>query len=140
LQTRYVPVGFMYFEGFSRLVAAGVQVPGLRAGDGARVAVEAYPGRAAFALVGARSYKNSDAADRTEARAAIVGALRRGDGGFGLRLAAPRALREAMEQDSGGDHLDAVLCLVQAAWAEQRHDRGVPTDVDPVEGWIVGPG
>ncbi len=28
LQTRYVPVGFMYFEGLSRLVAAGVTLPG----------------------------------------------------------------------------------------------------------------
>jgi hypothetical protein len=139
LQTRYVPVGFMYFEGFVRLVRAGVQVPGLRSGDASRVAVEAYPGRAAHAFIGARSYKNSDAADRTEARVAIVRALQRGEGGFGLRLEVPGALREAMIEDASGDPLDAVLCAVQAAWAERQPRQGMPASVDPVEGWIVGP-
>ncbi len=147
LQTRYVPVGFMYFEGLARLVRAGVHLPGLHHGEArgeprgepSRVAVEAYPRRAAHALIGTRSYKNSDAADRTDARVAIVRALQRGEGGFALRLQAPRALREAMEQDSSGDHLDAVLCLVQAAWAERRPDHGVPPQTDVVEGWIVGP-
>ncbi len=139
LQTRYVPVGFMYFEGFARLVRAGVHVPALRRGDGARVAVEAYPGRAAHALIGARSYKNSEAADRAEARLHILRALQRGEGGFGLRLAAPRALREAMIEDAGGDALDAALCLVQATWAERQPGHGLPAQVDPVEGWIVGP-
>jgi hypothetical protein len=38
-----------------------VHVPGLHDGDVKRVAVEAYPARLAAALVGARSYKNSDA-------------------------------------------------------------------------------
>jgi hypothetical protein len=38
--------------------------------------------------------------------------------------------------------LDAVLCLVQAAWGEYRHaqgDRryGLPADFDPLEGWIL---
>ena len=139
LQTRYVPVGFMYFEGFMRLVQAGVRVPGLRPGDAMRAAVEAYPGRAAHALIGARSYKNSEAPDRTEARAAIVQALRSGEGGFGLRLAAPRALIERMVSDASGDAVDATLCLVQAAWAEPQPGHGVPAEVDPVEGWIVGP-
>jgi hypothetical protein len=138
LQTRYVPVGFMYFEGFARLVRAGVHVPGLHAGDAARVAVEAYPARAAHAIVGARSYKNSPAADRTEARAAIVRGFVRGEGGFGLRLAARPALRDALVDDTSGDALDATLCLVQAAWAAQQPGHGLPAGVDAVEGWIVG--
>jgi len=29
------------------------------------------------------------------------------------------------------------LCLLQAAWASQRADHGVPAAVDPLEGWIV---
>jgi len=38
--------------------------------------------------------------------------------------------------------LDAVLCLVQAAWAQQQqatgHPRyGLPSEVDPLEGWII---
>ncbi|MBI5719383.1 MAG: DUF429 domain-containing protein [Burkholderiales bacterium] len=138
LQTRYVPVGFMYFEGFARLVRAGVHLPGLRAGDTKRVALEAYPARAAHALVGARSYKNSDAPDRAEARAAIVRGLVRGEGGFGLALALPRALRESLIDDASGDALDATLCLVQAAWAERQPAHGLPPGVDAVEGWIVG--
>jgi hypothetical protein len=59
LQTRYVPVGFMYYEGLSRLVAAGVTLPRLHAGDPARLALEGYPGLLAHELIGARSYKNS---------------------------------------------------------------------------------
>lgn len=137
LQTRYVPVGFMYFEGFARLVRAGVHVPALRRGDGARVAVEAYPGRAAHALIGPRSYKNSEAADRTEARKLIVRGLQRGEGGFGLHLALPLALREALIEDAGGDALDAALCLVQAAWASMQPGHGLPAEVDVVEGWIT---
>ncbi len=49
------------------------------------------------------------------------------------------ALREACIADPAGDLLDAVLCLVQAAWGWQcrRQRYGLPETVDPVEGWIV---
>jgi hypothetical protein len=144
LQTRYVPVGFMWFEGLSRLLAAGVSLPGLHAGDAARVALEGYPGALAFDLIGRRSYKNSDAADRLIARKDLVDALEQGR--CGARYAgAPRlklghALRESLVADASGDRLDAVLCLVQAAWAAGRPGFGLPAVVDPVEGWIVGAG
>jgi hypothetical protein len=64
LQTRYVPVGFMYYEGFSRLVAAGVHAPGLRCGDTQRVALEGYPGLLAHELIARRSYKNDAGTER----------------------------------------------------------------------------
>ena len=137
LQTRYVPVGFMYFEGVSRLLAAGLSLPGLHAGDGARVAVEGYPGFLAFELIGSRSYKNSDAADRLIARKDIVDALEQGRTRLGLRLKLTHAQRESLVDDASGDRLDAVLCLVQAAWAAAQPGYGMPGDVDPVEGWIV---
>ena len=137
LQTRYVPVGFMYFEGLSRLLAAGLSLPGLHAGDGARVAVEGYPGWLAFELIGSRSYKNSDAADRLIARKDIVDALEQGRTRLGLRLKLTHAQRESLVDDASGDRLDAVLCLVQAAWAATQPGYGMPADVDPVEGWIV---
>ena len=35
------------------------------------------------------------------------------------------------------DRLDAVLCLVQAAWAAARPGWGQPAQIDSVEGWIV---
>jgi hypothetical protein len=137
LQTRYVPVGFMYFEGLSRLVAAGLTLPGLRRGDPGRVGVEAYPGLLAVELIGTRSYKNSEAADRLIARKDIVDALEQGRSRLGLRLKLTHAQRERLVDDASGDRLDAVLCLVQAAWASGRADFGMPDDADPVEGWIV---
>jgi hypothetical protein len=137
LQTRYVPVGFMYFEGLSRLLAAGLSLPGLHAGDEARVGLEGYPGWLAYELIGNRSYKNQDSADRLIARKDIVDALEQGRTRLGLRLKLTHAQRESLVDDASGDRLDAVLCLVQAAWAAAQPGYGLPTEVDPVEGWIV---
>jgi hypothetical protein len=140
LQTRYVPVGFMYYEGFSRLAAAGVDVPGLCDGDASRVALEGYPGWLAHALVGRRSYKNRDGAQTLIARKEIVDALEQGRSPLGLRLKLTHAQRDALAADASGDRLDAVLCLAQAAWASVQPGHGLPADVDAVEGWIVGAG
>ena len=138
LQTRYVPVGFMYFEGLPRLLAAGLHLPGLHAGDRARVALEGYPGALAQALIGRRSYKNSDAADRLIARKDLVDALEQGRAAGVPRLKLSHAQRDALVADAAGDRLDAVLCLVQAAWAAAQPGHGLPPCVDPVEGWIIG--
>jgi hypothetical protein len=140
LQTRYVPVGFMYYEGLPRLLASGATLPGLHAGDPARRAVEGYPAWLAHAVIGARSYKNSAAADRLIARKDLVDGLEQGRGGLGLRLKLGHALREALVDDAGGDRLDAVLCLLQAAWAAGQPQCGAPDAADAVEGWIVGAG
>ena len=137
LQTRYVPVGLMYFEGLSRLLAAGVHLPALHLGDPARVALEAYPGWLAHELIGRRSYKNSDAADRLIARKDLVDALEQGRW-RGLRIRLTHAQREALVDDASGDRLDAVLCLLQAGWAATQPGHGMPAAVDPVEGWITG--
>ncbi len=137
LQTRYVPVGFMWFEGLPRLLAAGVSLPGLHAGDPARVALEGYPGLLAFELVGRRSYKNDASAERLIARKDIVDALEQGRTRLGLRLKLTHAMRDALVDDASGDRLDAVLCLVQAAWAAAQPGHGLPAQVDAVEGWIT---
>jgi hypothetical protein len=51
------------------------------------------------------------------------------------------AQREAVVDDASGDRLDAVLCLLQAAWALNQHQQGHPRyglpAFDPLEGWIV---
>ncbi len=138
LQTRYVPVGLMYYEGVASLLRAGVTLPGLHAGDAQRVALEGYPRRLAHALVGRRSYKNSDLPDRTEAREAIVAGLERTNPNDGLVLGLDAVLRRSLVADASGDRLDAVLCLVQAARASRRKNYGLPAFVDPVEGWIAG--
>lgn len=140
LQTRYVPVGFMYYEGFSRLLGAGVLVPRLAEGEGrdpARVALEGYPGLLAHQLIGRRSYKNDEGAERLLARKDIVEALEQGRTPLGLRLKLTPAQAGELVADASGDTLDAVLCLMQAAWAQGRPGYGLPAVVDPVEGWIV---
>ena len=138
MQTRYVPVGLMYYEGMARLIAAGVSLPAQRhSGDPQRVALEAYPRRLAHAIVARRSYKNGDDGERRAARTTIVATLEAGRARFGFALACDRALRASLVADASGDRLDAVLCLAQAAIASRRAGYGVPDDVDPVEGWIA---
>lgn len=137
LQTRYVPVGLMYFEGFMRLVRAGVHCPGLSPGDTARVALEGYPRLLAHELIGHRSYKNSPEPDRLIARKDITDALEQGRTRLGPRLKLGHAQREALVEDASGDRLDAALCLMQAAWAWQQPGHGQPAGMDPVEGWIT---
>lgn len=137
LQTRYVPVGFMYFEGLARLLAAGLHLPALHDGDPGRTAIEAYPGLVAHELIGRRSYKNSAAADRLIARKDLVDALEQGRW-RGLRLKLTHVQHAALVDDASGDRLDAALCLLQAGWAATQPRLGQPERVDAVEGWITG--
>ncbi|HEX2540014.1 MAG TPA: DUF429 domain-containing protein [Caldimonas sp.] len=137
LQTRYVPVGLMYYEGIQRLLASGVSIAGLHAGDPERIAVEAYPRRLAHSLIEWRSYKNDDRPERTAAREAILRALEEstGTGSPALAIEDP-GLRASLVVEASGDRLDAVLCLVQAARSSRLPNYGMPDAVDPVEGWI----
>ena len=137
LQTRYVPVGFMYYEGLSRLLAAGVCLPRLHDGDPARVALEGYPGLLAHELIGRRSYKNSPEPDRLIARKDLVERLEQGRTRLGLRVQMGHALRDSLVDDASGDRLDALLCLAQAGWASGQPGHGLPAQVDAVEGWIA---
>lgn len=147
------PVAYMLHAGVPRLIAAGVQVPAL--GEPAtpvahpgRVALEGYPGLLARELLGApqRSYKNDAKAlqtpERLIARKDMLTALEHGQTRLGLRLKLTHAQRDRLIDDATGDCLDAVLCLMQAAWARSQHEAGhprfgLPAVVDPLEGWIV---
>jgi len=140
------PVAFMLQVTVPRLLAAGVHLPGLQDGDRARVALEAYPGLLARELIGTRSYKSDDRARQTPerliARKDLLEALAQGRTRLGLRLRLSAAQQDALVGDASGDSLDAVLCMVQAAWAAQRHAQGdalygLPPDLDPLEGWIL---
>jgi hypothetical protein len=137
------PVAFMLHAALPLLIEAGVHMPGLHRGDPARVALEAYPGLLARELIGTRSYKSDEKAKQTAerliARKDLLTALEQGRTRLGLRLKLTHAQRDALADDATGDRLDAVLCLVQAAWAA-RHGPpryGLPDDLDPLEGWIV---
>ncbi len=156
------PVAYMLHAGVPPLIEAGVQLPGLLGAQQARaaaphlahlaprVALEAYPGLLARELRGPngqrRSYKSDDrakqTADRLIARKDLITALENGQTRLGLRIKLTHAQRDALIDDASGDRLDAVLCLVQAAWAWQQHDQGhpcygLPAQIDPLEGWIV---
>jgi Protein of unknown function (DUF429) len=137
------PVAYMLHAGVPRLVAAGVHLPGLHDGDANRVALEAYPGLLARESIGRRSYKADDKARQTPerliARKDVLTVLEHGQTRLGLRLKTTHAQRDALTADASGDSLDAVLCLMQAAWGQLKGAPryGLPADIDPLEGWIV---
>lgn len=137
------PVAYMLHAAVPLLLEAGVHIPGLHEGDPQRVALEAYPGLLARELIGRRSYKSDEKAKQTPerliARKDLITALEQGRTRLGLRLKLTHAQRDALAEDASGDSLDAVLCLMQAAWAAQHGTPryGLPEDLDPLEGWIV---
>ena len=140
------PVAYMLHAGVPLLLDAGAHLPGLHAGDPARVALEAYPGLLAREILGRRPYKSDDRArqtpDRLIARKDLVTALEGGASRLGLRLKASPAQADALVADASGDALDAVLCLLQAGWGQRRHALGdalygLPPDMDALEGWII---
>lgn len=146
------PVAWMLHAGVPLLLASGAHLPGLHAGRAGdvdeagmprRVALEAYPGLLAREVIGHRSYKSDDRARQTPerliARKDIITALEHGQTRLGLRLKLTHAQRDALTADASGDSLDAVLCMLQAAWAQGQGAPlyGLPKDMDPLEGWII---
>jgi hypothetical protein len=135
------PVAFMLHAGVPLLIEAGVHLPALHDGDPQRVALEGYPGLLARELIGLRSYKSDEKAGQTPerliARKDLLDALEQGRTRLGLRLRLSHAQRDHLVDDASGDRLDAVLCMLQAAWAAPRPGHGLPEGVDPLEGWIV---
>lgn len=143
------PVAWMLHAGMPWLRAAGVHLPGLAEGDRQRVALEAYPGMLARAVIGRRSYKSDALAKQTPqrllARQQLLQGLQHGQAPLGMRLQLSAALAGDLLADGRGDRLDAVLCMLQAAWAAQQQAQGhgcygLPADMDPLEGAIVAAG
>jgi hypothetical protein len=151
------PVAYMLHAGVPLLIEAGVTLPRLHApavlaeepepsvSSSLRIALEAYPGLLARELIGNISYKSDDKAKQTPerliARKQLLQALEVGQTRLGLRLKLTHAQHDTLVDDASGDSLDAVLCMVQAAWAQVQHEAGdahygLPA-CDPLEGWIV---
>ena len=151
------PVAYMLHAGVPLLIDAGVTMPRLHApavladasapsvSSSLRIALEAYPGLLARELIGNTSYKSDDKAKQTPerliARKQLLQALEVGQTRLGLRLKLTHAQHDTLVDDASGDSLDAVLCMVQAAWAQAQHEAGdahygLPV-CDPLEGWIV---
>lgn len=149
------PVAYMLHAGVPLLLEAGIHLPGLHpgkalaataAGAVTRVGLEAYPGLLAREILGQRSYKSDDKAKQTPerliARKDLVTALEMGQTRLQLRLKLTHAQRDALIDDASGDALDAVLCMLQAAWAHGQDQQGapqfgLPSHMDPLEGWIL---
>jgi hypothetical protein len=135
------PVAYMLHAGVPLLIASGVHLPGLHDGDTTRVALEGYPGLLAREVLNNRSYKSDDKAKQTPerliARKDVLDALEQGRTRLGLRLRLSHALRDDLVADASGDRLDAVLCMLQAAWASGQPGYGLPSQMDKLEGWIV---
>ncbi len=141
------PVGKMFFEGAPRILRSGASIVPCAPNDGDRVIVEAYPALVAIAMAGTKSYKNDKPANQTpehkDARRRIVdgllGARCRETYGIVLRLDAKAPTPRDLIDDPTGDRLDAVLCVLQAAWSSTQCNYGVPESCDALEGWIVDP-
>lgn len=137
------PVAWMLHAGVPRLIAAGLTLPGLFDGDPCRLALEAYPGLLIRSISRA-SYKSDTRVRQTEARrierARIVSALLGGQWRDGRPVRITPSIQQALIDDASGDSLDAVVCLVQAAWGLAQPDQcfGLAPGFDPLEGWIIG--
>ena len=150
------PVGLMFLEGAPRLLEAGIDIPGIHAGDCTRQAVEAYPGLVARRITQA-SYKSDTRARQTDARRAARGRIVEQltttgvtisiDSGLTLppssaptRLDLDDRLAAMLIDDASGDLLDATLAALQATWCDERRTwhHGLPPAFDPIEGWIAG--
>ncbi|OYU85625.1 MAG: DUF429 domain-containing protein, partial [Burkholderiales bacterium PBB5] len=109
------PVAYMLHAGVPLLRAAGVRLPAHddQAGDPQRIALEAYPGLLARALLGQRSYKSDEVAKQTPerliARKDLLDALEQGRTRLGLRIRLSHAQRDDLVADASGDRLDALL-------------------------------
>jgi hypothetical protein len=153
------PVALMLHAGVPRLLAAGVHLVGLQSdllndlarvsGQVQRIALEAYPGLLAREVLAHRSYKSDTKVKQTPerliARKDLIMALEHGETRLGLRLKLTHSQRDLLVDDASGDSLDAVMCLIQAAWGQARYKEGdirygLPANMDPLEGWIVTAG
>ena len=139
----YTPVGFMFYEGAPRLRRTGVTVPGMQSGDAQRIVVEAYPGVLVRRFIERRPYKQDSKKKQTEdqrcARQDLHHHLHSSklQQIYGFRLKAPASVAD----DPTGDHIDALCCAIQAAWAWLQRDcgYGAPSRFDLLEGWIADP-
>src|SRR5258706_788854 len=124
----------MLHAGVPLLIDAGVHLPAVHEGDRERVALEGYPGLLAREVLGSRSYKSDDRSkqppERLIARKDLLDALEQGRTRLGLRLRLSHAQRDQLVADASGDRLDAVLCMLQAAWAAGQANHGLPPETD----------
>ncbi|MEM8864638.1 MAG: DUF429 domain-containing protein [Planctomycetota bacterium] len=150
-----VPVGKMFFEGAARVLQSGATIMPCHAGDPNRTVIEGYPALVTRHLArhlphnSARQsgksppkYKNdqADSDQRRQARERLLKQCQSSTAlaAYGVKLSLATKLKRQIVDDATGDSLDAVFCLIQAA-AWHLNPAIIPTDADPVEGWIADP-
>jgi len=143
-----VPVGKMFYKGVPLLERSRVNVIPCRPLNKDRCVVEAYPALVARRYIEKSKYKSDDrrhqTSEREDTRRRLLEILQgpRLEEEFGLALDLPAGLTDEFIADASGDRLDGLLCSIQAAWSWHQRDQnfGIPTGIDPIEGWIVDPG
>jgi hypothetical protein len=141
------PVGRMFLHGAPFLRRSNVSVLPCRPRTDERVVLEAYLALVARRLIGKTRYKADTNVENphllADARRELVDGLmaRSLKDEFGIRIVIDRTIREAFIEQTSADSLDSVLCALQAAWSWTRREQGwgIPSQVDPLEGWIVDP-
>lgn len=141
-----VPVGKMLYEGAPRLRRSkSCVLPFQEPLAGRGIILEAYPALVARKIISRRSYKSDDrmkqAGDCKAAREEMVQNLDSDAllSAYGFRVVTRAISLESLSQEGSADHLDAVLCAMQAAWAYCNRNFGIPVSCDRLEGWIVDP-
>jgi hypothetical protein len=163
------PVCPMFFQGVQRLKDCPKDisvVPVRKVPLAKKTIIEAYPRLVANVFIGRRaSYKDKskkkddnkerqkelrlqDEAAKKECRRRIIDgvASEQMQKHYGFRLAFSPTLADKCLDDTDGDKLDSVLSAVQAAWALNAPNQGMPgfslkvlIDQIQLEGWIADP-
>lgn len=138
-----VPVAKMFAAGAPRIAKADVSVLPCRPNQSPRVVVEAYPALVARQLAAGQPYKGGPASDRVaraRMRQRMLRRLTSDQEHFPFEIQLQRGMKKLAIDDNTGDILDAILAVVQLARAYAQHGSklGMPSRVDPIEGWIVG--
>jgi hypothetical protein len=157
MKLMYPAVGKMLFEGATRLHQAqpdtvlpfnpyvpNTPIPHTTA----TYCIEGYPAMVARTLLSALGQPKGKYKDDkpctplTATRKQLLNQLTQPDAlaQYGIaQLHIPPALQADLLTDVLGDRIDALLCAVQAAWASQHPNGGIPQHAHANQGWIVGP-
>nr|BBH95061.1 hypothetical protein KTA_32600 [Thermogemmatispora argillosa] len=154
-----IPLARMFWQGAPRLLASGACVLPCHPVEEARFLLEGYPALVARRWLGRQPYKSErggqDTTAHRQARALLLTALTSSalTQSYGLTLALPETYSLLCLEDARGDHLDALLCAIQAAWAAhasgavhaatpdqmRRQLYALLPPCNPNEGWIWDP-
>ena len=136
-----VPLAKMHFRGAPLLQEAQISVLPNNPTTSAVQAIEIYPAILAKRLFhsiwpitkGKPRYKSGNRKAAQRLRTALFDALQ---SRYFTHQFIPAPVREIVISDPNGDALDALFAAIQAYEAAQLPNFGIPSDADPLEGWI----